>query len=161
MGKKKWDHDKDFQDDVVKTASTQHEGEQQYECSVDYRNTQQPTHLFIVYTEGNLHVYVKKDGDKDWTFCLGVHIGLKIHNKYHLAFTAMTGQVADSHDVIGLTTRYLDEDDAIIDDGILLWAKEKPAESWGSMLYWIFQMGLSVGLLWETWAFQRYYINEF
>jgi hypothetical protein len=47
-----------------------------------------------------------------YKFCLAVQME-KSYKDYHLAFSAATGQVADNHDILEVTTRYLAASDVV------------------------------------------------
>ena len=67
----------------------------------------------------NIHSYDNPDNPDN----LDIHSydNLQVESEidgYHIAFTAATGAVADNHDILQVTTRYLEEDD-ITDDALL------------------------------------------
>jgi len=59
----------------------------------------------------------------------------KSYKDYHLAFSAATGQVADHHDILEISTRYLAESDKETDDSILPHLSDSKSSNVRS-LYW-------------------------
>ncbi len=55
---------------------------------------------------GIMHVYVNQNPGRanSYKFCLAVQLGLDLSD-HHLAVSAATGQVADTHELTGVTTR--------------------------------------------------------
>lgn len=66
------------------------------------------------------------------------------YKDHHLAFTAATGQVADNHDILEITTRYLKQSDRDFDDSSLSAMRGGGSHhsSWFA-LYWLVQTALA------------------
>jgi len=152
-----WDHDHDHLANRIKDVVN--EGEDNF-CIHHYR--QETSHRLIVrYIKQELHVYDKAPSSEEFVFCFSVTVGVDTTNHY-LALSAMTGEVADKHDVQMLNVRYLDSSDGdSIDDRRL-----KRAGSYGnsrvtvwSVLFWIMMVVLNAFLLFEVglewWEFDR------
>jgi len=104
--KQTWDHDKDFDGNMLKKSPD----DLNYKCTYDYRN-KDISKVILRYINSELHVYVNKDSKSDkYDFCFSTKVGIDT-KYYYIALTAMTGQVADTHDIYMLVTRYLDEVD--------------------------------------------------
>lgn len=131
----------------------------EYRCSNNYRN--QDNHRVILrYINKELHVYTKQVGNEEYEYCLSVQVGIDT-KRYYIALAAMTGQVADKHDIFLLSTRYLDASDAQqIDDLRLKRASYRGRRiSWKSVLFWLFITILNVFLIYEIiyewWEFDK------
>merc|ERR1711879_763759 len=103
---------------------------------------------------GDLHVYVNADGASgEYTFCLAVNVDIDTKESHSLAFTAMTGQVADIHQITQITTRYLDENDPIIDDWVMRRRGGGIKGSWPfHIFYWFVVMGVSGYISYGSWV---------
>jgi len=123
-------------------------------CTLDYRNRPRPSKVLLRYQAGALHVYATTGNINtadasgssgifgrspfDYSFCLAVTIGIDTEDRYNIAFTALTGQVADVHQITSVQTRYLDDKDPVIDD----WAMRRIGTSQATMrragvLWWL------------------------
>eukprot|EP00485_Elphidium_margaritaceum_P002381 CAMPEP_0202688512 /NCGR_PEP_ID=MMETSP1385-20130828/4014_1 /ASSEMBLY_ACC=CAM_ASM_000861 /TAXON_ID=933848 /ORGANISM="Elphidium margaritaceum" /LENGTH=442 /DNA_ID=CAMNT_0049343505 /DNA_START=44 /DNA_END=1372 /DNA_ORIENTATION=+ len=150
-----WNHNNDFADNLVKETPG---SDAAYHCSTNYRNDGD-SKVILRYIGGELHVYIKTNKD-EFEYCLSVKIGLDTR-RYYIAFTAMTGQVADRHDLLALNTRYLDGTDAAkIDDRRLKRSGYRGRRlSWKSVLFWLLITILNVFLIYEivaeAWEFSK------
>ncbi len=143
-GKFTFNHDNDFANDYIRDSPAGLASK----CTADYRNLGTSIRVLFRYHRGILHVYIddslKSTGYK---FCLAVRIELssKITER-HLAFTAMTGQVADAVEITQITTHYLDDKDADIADERLL-RSESVGRSRLTWLYWFIISLAGAGLI--------------
>ena len=126
----------------------------EYECNSDYRNGG----IFRViarYISGVLHVYTATSKDPhetpNYEFCLSVNVGIDTKNMY-IAMSAMTGQVADRHDIFMLSTRYLDASDANkIDDSLLKSSGYRGKSiAWTHILFWLLIVIVNGYLIFES-----------
>lgn len=119
---RKFNHDNDYEDDMytkrpgfpgllTPDLSKTHNA---YRCVADLRNTGKVTRVLVKYLHKVLHVYVDTQ-NTGYKFCLAVQLDQTFVD-HHFAFSAATGQVADNHDIVEVTTRYLKEDDVGIDN---------------------------------------------
>ncbi len=80
-----------------------------------------------------LHTYIDTSDGHGYKFCLSVELDHSLRD-HHIAFTGMTGQgaravfcrvergaVADSHQIVSVTTKYLDETTADPHDEDMEW----------------------------------------
>jgi len=128
-GKKEvWNHDNDFKTDMVQPAEGAAPDSNSCSFEIRQRGKFWTTHLqrmLIRYINEVLHVYIDterrtNDNLAEYKFCLSVPLpGLKTKGHGHIAATALTGQVADIHDIHQITLRYLDASDDVIDDKTL------------------------------------------
>ena len=145
-----YNHDNDYEDDRVKTlpdgavagtagASTS--------CVADIRNTGKVSKVLIKYLHRILHVYVDGSEGHGYKFCLAVKLDDDFKD-HHFAFTAATGQVADNHDILEITTRYLKQSDRDFDDASLdaMRGGGSHHSSWYT-LYWLVQTALLSAVL--------------
>eukprot|EP01084_Bolivina_argentea_P088416 159630_1 len=154
----KWNSANDYIDNMVK--DTVNKGSD-YKCTNDYRNSD--NHRMILrYISNELHIYISDKGG-EYKYCLSINIGINTKN-YYIALAAMTGQVADKHDIFLLSTRYLDSNDRNrIDD-----AKIKRIGYSGrrvsykdilSVFFWILITLLNIFLIYEIivefWEFDK------
>jgi hypothetical protein len=122
--KTNFNHDNDYDDDLVKTLpfltpfgiTPQHTA---HKCVADIRNIGKQTKVLVKYLHNVVHVYVDSQEGLGYKFCLAVKLEEE-YKDHHLAFTAATGQVADNHDIIEITTRYLAESDKEFNDDELV-----------------------------------------
>jgi len=146
---RKWDHDKDFDPDRVKEAYK----EMETSCKLPYRNTEGPTdgetYVLIRYQSGILHVYTDSTGE-GYMFCLAVKLETKTIDSHFFAFTAVTGAVADIHEINSVVVRYLDEDDPELDDWSLARQESYGRIWWTSFIQWILCDLLGFYLTWLT-----------
>jgi hypothetical protein len=129
-GKMKLNYDLDFRDDMVlrlpdvvpgHTAINGGAVYRAHRCVAELRNIQNSGKLLVKVLQGILHVYVNTNPKRAlaYKFCLAVELDdLSLYGHF-LALSAATGQVADSHDVLAVTTRYLDASDVPFDDSLL------------------------------------------
>lgn len=157
-----YNHDNDFENDMVR--------DDVYKCTADIRNSLRPIKVMIRFVENTVHVYIdthdakappkkarysgkNRHRDGNYRFCLSVNLGPDTTNgTMHLALTALTGQVADVHDIFAISTRYLDDTDAVIDDMLLDRVDGyvgSNISTWTS-LYWFFIVAAGFALLAET-----------
>eukprot|EP00484_Ammonia_sp_Unknown_P019743 CAMPEP_0197048684 /NCGR_PEP_ID=MMETSP1384-20130603/23984_1 /TAXON_ID=29189 /ORGANISM="Ammonia sp." /LENGTH=433 /DNA_ID=CAMNT_0042480849 /DNA_START=10 /DNA_END=1308 /DNA_ORIENTATION=- len=151
-----WNNDNDYADNMVKETSKK---DNAFQCTNNYRNAD--NHRVILrYIGGELHVYVKSLSSEEYEYCLSVYLGIDT-KKYYIALAAMTGQVADKHDIYLLSTRYLDSNDAQkIDDARLRKAGYRGRRiSWKSVLFWLLIFFLNIFLIYEViyeyWEFSK------
>lgn len=157
--KAEWDHDHDHL--ANRLTDVLDDGDEHF-CVNNYRN--EDSHRMIVrYIKQELHVYMKSvSGSDEYEFCFSVTVGIDTANHY-IALSAMTGEVADKHDVMMLNVRYLDgSDGASINDRNL-----KRAGSRGrrgrvtvkSVFFWLFMVAMNGFLLfqvgYEWWEFDK------
>ncbi len=128
---KKFDSENDYKNTMYKeiaNTESQHthlakKSNRAYRCSASVRNTGHPFKLLLKYIDNILHVYVKTNNMKKggFKFCLSVEFdkNINLKNDYHIALSAVTGDVYDIHDIVSLETRYLDQD-ASVDDTLYL-----------------------------------------
>lgn len=117
----KYSHDQDYSEDMVKELSGHGDSSsahKAYKCTADFRNTGKPSKALIKFLHKVLHVYIDTQDGQGYKFCLAVALNNTFID-HHFAFTAATGQVADSHDLKEITVRYLSESDQDLDDGLL------------------------------------------
>lgn len=126
--KSEWGHGNDFKHDMLGPVPGAPADSNQCTFEVRQRGKYWSTHLqriLLRYLNGILHVYVdtvkrQSDGLAEYQFCLAVPIpNFDTTNDAHIAVTALTGQLADAHDLHQITLRYLDNTDDVIDDSIL------------------------------------------
>ncbi|KAI5835423.1 legume-like lectin [Schizophyllum commune Tattone D] len=73
-------------------------------CSANYRRAKVATKLKITYVkEKLLDVKIQYKGWDEWTDCFQVQ-NVKLPTAPYIGFTAMTGDVADAHDIISVTS---------------------------------------------------------
>ncbi|PIL33646.1 transporter [Ganoderma sinense ZZ0214-1] len=73
-------------------------------CSANFRRTNVATKLKITYIrEQYLNVKIQYKAWDDWTDCFTAY-GTVLPLAPYVGFTALTGDVADNHDIIGVTT---------------------------------------------------------
>lgn len=146
------DNDNDFNNVMVKSVAVDGRA---FKCFSSYRNTKDPYNVMIRYVDNVLHVYVKDASissrrTNDYKYCLSVTLDLpKSFDERHLAFTSMTGQVADAVDILEIKTRYISENDARIDDAALLASEGHMSSRW-SAIYWL--VALIAGAVLTLWA---------
>jgi mannose-binding lectin 2 len=83
-------------------------------CSANFRQTNVATKLKLTYVKDNfLDVKIQYKAWDDWTDCFFIP-KLALPKNPFLGFTAMTGDVSDSHDIISVTsyTAVLSKDDS-------------------------------------------------
>jgi len=145
---KTWDHDKDFDPDRVKEAHN----EMDTSCKLNYRNVDRAsdidTDVLLRYQSGILHVYTDNDG-QGYKVCLAAKLDVKTDGSY-FAFTAVTGAVADIHEIKGITVRYLDQDDPELDDWAVARQESVVRSWWTNFIQWIVCDILGFYLTWLT-----------
>jgi len=115
-----YNHDNDYADDMYKVTAGG--ASPAYTCTANVRNLGHPFKMMVRYIQQVMHVYIDTDDGIGYKFCLAVKFDKpNAFKDHHIAFTAITGQVADSHDVIELSTRYLSEsgDNNFNDDNMI------------------------------------------
>jgi len=126
--KSEWNHDRDFADDMIKVGVNGDKASASCSFDVRQKGGYWSTHLHRMlarYINGVLHIYIdteKRTSDvlADYQFCLAVKLDdFTTKGTHHIAATALTGQVADTHDIHQITLRYLDSSDDVINDGTL------------------------------------------
>eukprot|EP01084_Bolivina_argentea_P088415 159628_1 len=142
-----WNNDNDYNDNMVKDVIKK---DNEYTCTNNYRNSD--NHRMILRYENNeLHIYVKSLNSDEYDYCLSVNIGINTKG-YYIALSAMTGQVADKHDIYLLSTRYLDSKDmGRIDDskiGKIGYSRGSKISIF-SILFWILITILNIFLIYE------------
>lgn len=122
---RQYDHDHDYENDIIKTMPEDHtlsgltHGKyQSYKCVADFRNAHSNTKVLVKFLHKALHVYLDTESSSNYKFCLVVQFDRDFRD-YHMAFTAATGQVADNHDVEFIETSYLADSDLEFDDSLL------------------------------------------
>jgi hypothetical protein len=149
-----WNHDNDYEDNMVKTLPTSDDlgglapPTAAHKCVADIRNTGKVSRMLVKYLHRVLHVYIDNSEGAGWKFCLAVKLDDDFKD-HHLAFTAATGQVADNHDIMEITTRYLKSSDLGFDDASLAAMSDRGHShhsSWFT-LYWLVQSGLQATVL--------------
>ena len=75
-----------------------------YKCVADIRNTGKVSKILVKFLHRILHVYIDNNEGQGYKFCLAVQLD-EDYKDHHMAFTAATGQVADNHDILEITTR--------------------------------------------------------
>ena len=81
-----------------------------YRCTLDYRNSERELSVLARMQNDVLHVYIDRGDSHGFQFCLSVHVNVPSHlkvGKLHMAFSALTGQLADVHEITEITGRYL------------------------------------------------------
>lgn len=129
-------------------------------CTNNYRNSNEHK-IILRYVNKELHVYVKSPSTNDYEYCLSVKMGIDTKG-YYIALSAMTGQVADRHDVYMLSTRYLDSSDvSSIDDSRLRRAGYKGGRSVSikGVFFWLLITFMNMFLIYELvsewWEFDK------
>ncbi|KAF5383507.1 hypothetical protein D9757_006147 [Collybiopsis confluens] len=80
------------------------DGQEVGACSANYRRTNVATKLKITYVKDTfLDIKVQYQAWDEWTDCIYVE-GISLPQSPFLGFSAMTGDVADAHDIIAVTT---------------------------------------------------------
>eukprot|EP01083_Nonionella_stella_P001089 3142_1 len=142
-------------------------GNSPHSCTADIRNAENPVRVMIRFINKELHVYLdtqdvptqhhpyQKGGGggmfTEYKFCLAVNLGERFNNTGHIAITAMTGGVADIHDIFSVITRSLDDKDARIDDAeIPLQDPYRQPHNTMSWFFWAAMLVVGLGLLAET-----------
>jgi len=128
-----WDHDNDFVEDAVDTPN------RQTRCTLISAKKKYVT-LILVYQFGILNVYTSDPKHKGYQFCLSVELHNKTKDTHSFAFTAMTGAVADVHEIKAVAVQYLDDDTPLVDS----WAMDRQGvyatQIWKTWLHWIICM---------------------
>lgn len=137
-GKFSGNHDNDYMYDMYKKTPSGYR-DPNYRCTADYRNQDKQTRVLVRFLHKVLHVYIDTQDGAGWRVCLAVEFEQDFLN-HHMAFTAVTGQVADTHDIVGVSTRYLDESEADFDDTLLSHSENVGRRSSFGQLLWIVLM---------------------
>jgi len=138
----KYNHDNDYEDDMVKEVPDVvpgHIGDSSsvyraHKCVVDFRNNGKETSMLVKFLHKVLHVYT--DVGDGYKFCLAVELDYSFVD-HHIAFSAATGQVADSHDIKALKGCYLSEDDEDFDDSLMdhFGTSSAKPQTWRSLFF--------------------------
>jgi hypothetical protein len=130
-----FNHDNDYANDMYKRVpavpNARTANSDSFSCVANLRNTGRPSRVMLKSLHNVLHVYVDADDGVGYRFCLAVEFD-KSFKDHHIAFTAMTGQVADVHEISQVTTRYLKSTDSV-DDSIFIAADRQRANTCGTM----------------------------
>eukprot|EP01083_Nonionella_stella_P030355 83223_1 len=154
--KQQWNHDNDFTDNMVKETVSK---DSEYQCTNNYRNVDK-NKIILRYINEELHVYMKSVSSEDYEYCLSVKIGIN-SKRYYIALSAMTGQVADKHDIYLLSTRYLDSSDLnrINDIDLPRSGYSRRRVSWKRVVLWLIITFLNLFLIYEIiyefWEFDK------
>lgn len=156
----RYSHDQDYSEDMVKDIPVNvpgHVGDssglyKNYKCTADFRNTGKFSKALVKYLHKVLHVYIDTQDGQGYKFCLAVTLNSSFVD-YHFAFSAATGQVADSHDIKEIIVRYLSESDRDLDDSLLEHYGDSAASKGSfffglSVLLSLYCIGLTVYELW-------------
>jgi len=140
-------HDNDYQDDMYKNTPSNYRNPE-FRCQADFRNTREPVKLLARFLHKILHVYIDTADGKGWRVCLALEFNNDFLN-HHIAFTGITGQVADVHEITSISTRYLDESETDFDDYLLMHAESTGRRSTFGQLLWVLCMlaGLALNVL--------------
>jgi Legume-like lectin family/Cornichon protein len=122
--KTEYNHDNDFKDDMYKRTAPSSGANKAFKCTSHIRNTQSNAKIMVKYVSKVMHVYVDSDDGLGYKFCLAVEFD-GVFRDHHIAFSGLTGQVADLHNVLELSTRYLDSESAYVDDSNLIASNDK------------------------------------
>jgi len=132
-----WDHDKDFVDDAF--VETQHNN-RRTRCTLNNSKNNEYLRLMLVYQFGILQVWTSDHKHKGHQFCLSVELNNKTKDTHSFAFTAMTGAVADVHEIYSVSVQYLDKDTPVVDS----WSMDRQGvyttQIWKTWLHWIICM---------------------
>ncbi|MES1906846.1 MAG: hypothetical protein MHM6MM_000075 [Cercozoa sp. M6MM] len=151
-----WQHEQDYRTDLWQLKGPM--SSLPHRCTSQFRNTDKPVKAMVRLQNGSLHVYLDTNDKKGYKLCLNVMMPWrrdenadpndKAHGAYHLAFSALTGQLADQVDILAVTTRYLDQYDAQINDEGLALAEDRR----GSLrsLYWLLCCIVGGAVLYES-----------
>jgi len=131
--KTNWDHDKDFNEDSLTQASEQLETR----CTLFLPQNEPFFKITLRYQLGILHVYTSDWQNKKHEFCLAVMVNNNTKDTHSFAFTALTGAVADIHEIQAVTVQYLDKDTPEVDDWSLARQGSVKKSVWKSLLHWI------------------------
>jgi hypothetical protein len=161
----KYNHDNDFANDMVTKVASGIEGLStgtkhytSYRCLGEFRNTGKVSKVLVKFLHKVLHVYIDTQDGVGYKFCLAVELP-KSYRDHHIAFTAATGQVADNHDIMEVTTRYLADADKEIDDDTLPHVDSASTASSASTAMWaiivIAGAGVSIVGAYEIFQFSQ------
>jgi hypothetical protein len=125
---------------TVEGLSASNRAHTSYRCLGEFRNTGKPTRVLVKYLHRILHVYLDTGDGVGWKFCLAVGLD-KSYKDYHIAFSAATGQVADSHDILEVTTRYLAASDKDFDDSLLPQTGDRSSAASVSLFWFVVVIG--------------------
>ncbi|ETO17291.1 lectin, partial [Reticulomyxa filosa] len=116
----KWDHDHDFQQNLIREKP---EKDLMHDCTCDYRLKELVKAIFT-YRKG--------------ISCLTIQIGMNTKGM-HFAVSALTGQVADTHDIFVITSHYLTDKDAYVDDKRLSQYRDNTDFSFARFFFYFWQ----------------------
>jgi len=143
--KRKWNHDEDFDPDRVKTPHNEFDTY----CQLEYRNKEKNPVIMLRYQSGVLHVYTDQDG-QGFKACLAVKLDISTMNSHSFAFTALTGAVADIHEILSITVRYLDKNDPELDDWSVARQGTVSKIGWKTVLHWVLCVVVGGYVSWMT-----------
>jgi len=128
-----WDHDKDFDHDAL----VQNFNNLETRCTLYSPKNERDLILILRYQSGILHVYTRDLEYEKNQFCLAVELNNKTKDTHSFAFTALTGAVADIHEIKSVTVQYLDKDSPVVDDWSLAHVGILKKTMWKTLLHWI------------------------
>lgn len=102
-----YNHDHDYSENMYKNVSVLNGQAAPYRCISSIRNTEHPTRIMVRFVNQVLAVYIDNNDDLGYKSCLAVQFDRSFKD-HHIAFSAMTGQVADTHEISEVSTKYLD-----------------------------------------------------
>lgn len=137
-----WDHDKDFVDDAFVENQ---DNDIQARCTLNNPKNKPYLRLILLYHSGLLNVYTS-DPDHNNQFCLSVELNNKTKDTHSFAFTAMTGAVADVHEIKAVSVQYLDKDTQVLDSWFVDRLGTYTTQIWKTRLHWTFCMILGTYL---------------
>jgi len=117
-------------------------------CSANYRRTNVATKLKITYVKDTyLNVQVHHKAWDEWTDCFTIN-GISLPVTPYIGFSAMTGDVSDSHDIITINTysAILSAVDKPRDKLRGIFASSSDASGSGSWLGFFFKLSVFVGV---------------
>ncbi|GAB5365957.1 hypothetical protein AAMO2058_001103100 [Amorphochlora amoebiformis] len=140
-------HDNDYLNDMYKQTPSGYKNPE-FSCQAQYRNTNEPVRVLIRFLHKILHVYIDTRDGQGWRVCLAVEFDTDFSN-HHMVFSAITGQVADVHEVNSISTRYIDESEQDFDDFLLMHAEGSNRRSGLGQLLWYLLMagGLALNVI--------------
>eukprot|EP01006_Ploeotia_vitrea_P053097 TRINITY_DN67753_c9_g4_i2.p1 TRINITY_DN67753_c9_g4~~TRINITY_DN67753_c9_g4_i2.p1 ORF type:complete len:454 (+),score=251.40 TRINITY_DN67753_c9_g4_i2:18-1379(+) len=149
-----YNHDNDYQDDVYKRLPSDNK-HASYSCIANIRNTGSTTSWLVKFINKVLHVYVNTDDGLGYKYCLSVEFD-RTFRDHHIAFTGVTGQVADHHDLMQVSTKYLSSGAKGFNDEEMLRLSAYRGSGL-SAFFWLLVTGVSAGLL----VFQTVQVHQY
>lgn len=139
-----YNHDNDYKDDMYKIVPE--DAPSPFTCTFNLRNLGHPVKVLLRYLQKVLHVYVDNEDGLGYKVCLAVKFDHTFKD-YHVAFTALTGQVADAHDILEVNTRYLSEKSDNFSDEFMRYSDDAARCSSIATLYWTVLSFVGIGLV--------------